>query len=115
MTQIEKFKLKVLKDYPDAIIHLDEQGNPIACRKNNGCLQIIGCILCSDDKNIKVIDEKIIIKDIEAIPMTSIIEDDSLNPAMPALFLCPICSRIITHPSISKLPAMGRIIGDMKD
>lgn len=115
MNQNEEFKSKVLNDYPDAIIHLDEKGNPVACRKNNGCLQIIGCTLCLDNKDIKVINEKIIIKDVEAIPMTSVIEDDSLNPAMLALFLCPICSRIITHPSISKIPAMGRIIGDIKD
>ena len=109
------FTKMVLAKYPDAIIHIGENGHALAGRKNNNAPQLLGCVLCFGDPNITVVKNQVFIQGIEAVSATSVIEDDSMNPAMIALFFCPICSRIIVHPDVAKLPAVGRAVEDWKD
>jgi len=111
----ELFKQKIIQKYPNAIIDTNKNGDTIAILKENNSIKILGCSLCFDDKNVRMMDNKVVIQNIEALPITSIIEDDSLNPLMKALFLCPICGRIITHPDISNRTIMGRTIEEWKD
>lgn len=98
--ETENFKNKVNKKYPNAIFNIDNQNNIIVILKENEQIRLIGCSLCFDPMDIRLMNNKVVIKDIDAIPITAICEDDSYNPLMNALFLCPICSRIITHPNI---------------
>jgi len=104
----EEFKKTVLKQYPNAILHTDEQNNIMAAVKNDNTIRIIGCQVCFGDTNIKIKNKKLFLGNIEAVSVSSIIEDDSQNPAMKVLFFCPICSRIIVHPSISMQQVVGK-------
>lgn len=110
----EKFAEIVLKKYPDAVIYTDENDCSLAGRKDEKSIHLLGCVLCFDNK-IEVINDNLFIQGQEAVPATSVIEDDSLNPAMMSLFFCPVCSRMIVDPRISSLPVMGRAINDWKD
>lgn len=109
------FKDKILQKYPDANIITDNQNNIIATIKQDNIIKILGCNLCFDNNDVRVMEDKVMIQNTEAIPITAIAEDDSMNPAMSALFFCPICSRIITHPDFVASPIMGRTMGDWKD
>lgn len=115
MLNNEDFKNKILTKYPNALINIDEKGHAMAFNQKNGTTQILGCILCFDNRDVRMMKNKVVIQEQDAIPITSIVEDDSLNPALKSLFLCPICSRIIVHPNISTLPIPSRSIEDWKD
>ena len=102
MNKKDGFNQKVLEKYPDAIIYTDDKGYSMAGIKNeSGSAQILGCCLCFDNRDVRLIKDTVMIQDQEAIPLTAISEDDSMNPVISYLFLCPICSRIIVHPQIA--------------
>lgn len=111
----EQFTKMVLEKYPDATIYTDEQGYSGAGRKTNKQIEFLGCVLCFGDKNLEMRDNHLFIQGVEAISAKSVIEDDSLNPAMTVLFFCPICSRMIVNPDITRLPLLGRVVDDWKD
>ena len=112
---MNNFKDKILQKYPDANIITDKYNNIIASINQDNTIKILGCNLCFDNNDVRVMEDKVMIKNTEAIPVTAVAEDDSMNPAMSALFFCPICSRIITHPNFVASPIMERTMENWKD
>lgn len=104
----KEFEEKVKQKYSNATVHSDGQENIVAVIIEEGSLKILGCQLCFNKDDVRVENEEVIIQNTKAIPLTALSEDDSFNPLLPNLFLCPICSRIIVHPEIANLPLIGR-------
>lgn len=103
----KSFKEKIIKKYPD--VNFSTEGEyEIAYLVKDKQLGIIGCSLCYDDKNIRKENNNVMIKNIKAIKMKSLSSDDSKNPTLENLFLCPICRKIIVHPDISYINPIGR-------
>lgn len=109
------FQDLILKKNPNAIIQTDEKGHHVAVEQDeNKAIKILGCDLCYDAE-IKMSGRQMKIGDIDAISLSSVSEDDSFNPLMNVLFLCPVCSRMIVRPDVAAQPVIGRSIEDWKD
>jgi len=104
------FKEIILEKYPKAHIFL-HQGHELAMNVQNvetAAIQILGCDVCYG-QTLRIINDVAYINNQQAPPISAISEDDSYNPLLPALFLCPVCSKMLLHPDIENIPIPGRI------
>ena len=61
-------------------------------------VSILGCEICILPSMIEHLDNgRMLVSGRMALPASCIIEDDSFNPALEAMRLCPLCMRPITH------------------
>lgn len=74
------------------ILKRDEGGNPI------GRASILGCEICILPSMIEHLPGGMMrMSGINSLPVSALTEDDSVNPAMSVMRLCPECMRPIVH------------------
>lgn len=108
--KINVFKDKVYKKYnkDDVIIKSTKDNIIVFRKKDNDILSIIGCVLCFNAK-LKYDNGMLFINKDKALPITSFIENDSNNPILKMIFVCPKCKKIIVRPDVSKMPLLGKV------
>lgn len=112
---VDVFRKQVLEKYPDAIINVTQQNQAVAYKRSESAVYLIGCTFCFSENSVQVKNNSVFVNGVQAIPISAIAEDDSFNPLMPNLFLCPQCSRMIVHPELAKMPVLGRVVEEWKD
>lgn len=104
---MNNFRREVIKKFPKATF-ISSGENEIAYDIQDEKISIIGCSLCYDNRNIRKENNDVMIKNTKAVKMKSLSVDDSVNPTLDNLFLCPVCQKIIVHPDISYINPIGR-------
>ena len=108
--KIKSFEDKVYGKYDkEEVIIKTLKENIIVFRKKDGkVVSIIGCTLCFDSK-LKYDNGVLFIGESKALPITSFVENDSNNPALKMLFVCPKCKKVIVRPDVSSMPLLGKV------
>ena len=88
----------------DVTIISSEDGVRMALILKEGRADVLGCEICILPSMIDHLpDGMMVISGRDSLPMSAIVEDDSRNPAMLAMRLCPACLRPILHDDYIKI------------